>query len=312
MNKPQRSGWIIIILGFAVMILMLFRTFPQYHSSETTNRSSSAAEVSLIELSGIITSANMSGFGSSSSIYPSGVKELLDQARLDSSPVLVMTISSPGGSVAPTQEIYDHLIRFKTESNKKIYVWMKDVAASGGYYIACPADKIFAMPSTITGSIGVILQLINYEEMLKKIGIKEKNIKSGQFKDMGSPGAPLSKEAEEMLQSMVDDQYELFFQTVLRHRDIPETLLKQYAQGQIFTGRQAKENGLVDEVMGWYELEDYIKEEMGWTEDIHWLRYKIKSNFWSWFESKLPLSDLNLWNTLQKKSGFELQYRWKP
>jgi protease IV len=268
--------------------------------------------VSLIELGGMITSQALSGFGSSASITPGAVKELLNKAEKDPSTLLVLSISSPGGSVAPTQEIYDHLVNFKQTSGKKVYIWMKDVAASGGYYMACPADKIFAMPSTITGSIGVILQLINYEELLAKIGIKEQNLKSGKYKDMGSPGQPLNPEVQALLQNLVDEQYEVFFQTVLKHRNIPEPKLRELAQGQIFTGSQAQQNGLIDGAMSWYEFESQIKSDMNWTEDIQWLRHKSKTSFWSWLESRMPFSELSLWQAIQNRPTFELQFRWKP
>ncbi len=311
MNKPQRLGWIIAI--FALMILV----FLIWHRASSPSLSlprdqKSAHEASLIELNGIITSQPIGGFGASPTITPSRVKELLNQAEKVDSPLLLIAISSPGGSVGPTQEIYDHLLHFKEKTNKVIYVWMRDVAASGGYFIACPADKIIAMPSTITGSIGVIMQLINYEELLQKIGIEEKVIKSGQYKDMGSPGKPMGIDEEEMLQTLIDEMFEQFFQTVLKHRNIPEEKLRSLAQGQIFSGIQARQNGLVDEVKGWYALEEMIKSDMGWEKDIRWVKHATKTSWWSWLDARIPFGDIAWWNTLRDIPSLELQYRWKP
>ncbi len=236
----------------------------------------------------------------------------MNQAEKIDSPLLVISISSPGGSVQPTQEIYDHLLHFKEQTEKKVYVWMKDVAASGGYYIACPADKIIANPSTITGSIGVIMQLINYEELLQKIGIEEKVIKSGQYKDMGSPGKPMETDEKEMLQTLIDEMFEQFFQTVKKHRNIPEDKLRSLTQGQIFIGIQAQKNGLVDEVKGWYALEEMIKADMGWEKDIRWIKHATRTSWWSWLEARIPFGDIAWWNILRDIPSLDLQYRWKP
>jgi protease IV len=311
-KKPQHWSWTVIpILMISIVLLATTWSCKSIAPSSAPGKALPQA-VSLIELSGVIMSEPLGGFGSGASITPRAVKDLLNKAENDSSSLLVLSISSPGGSVAPTQEIYEHLVHFKQKSGKKVYVWMRDVAASGGYYIACPADKIFAMPSTITGSIGVILQLINYEELLAKIGIKEQNLKSGKFKDMGSPGQTLNPEVQLLLQNLVDEQFELFFQTVLKHRNIPQQKLRDLTQGQIFTGSQAQKNGLIDGAMSWYEFESQIKTDMNWTEDIQWLRHKSKTSFWSWLESRMPFSDLNLWQTIQDRPTFDLQFRWKP
>jgi protease IV len=304
MNKSQRIGWVVISCSLLILVLFIIRLSPSRTTTSSAGSKDYAHSVSFIELGGIIMSQTPGGFGSQAVITPSGVKELLDKAVLDATPLLVLSVNSPGGSVGPTQEIYDHLRQFKKETGKPIYVWMRDVAASGGYYIACPADKIIAMPSTITGSIGVILQLINYEELLNKIGVKEHNLKSGKFKDMGSPGKPLDSEVETMLQELVDEQFELFFQTVLQHRNLREDDLRKHAQGQIFTAYQAKAHGLVDEVKGWYELKELIKEDMGWTEDFRWVQHRTKTNWWSWLEGRLPVSDFNLWKIIQQHSDF--------
>jgi protease IV len=310
-RKTRQVPWTGLIIMLISTVLLTFTYSCRSPRSSSTPIKPSQA-VSLIELSGVISNETPGGFGSSASISPQAVKELLDKAEKDPSSLLVLSISSPGGSVAPTQEIYDHLLHFKQKSGKKIYFWMRDVAASGGYYIACPADKIFAMPTTITGSIGVILQLINYEELMAKIGIKEQNLTSGKFKDMGSPGKPLSAEAQALLQTLVDEQFDLFFQTVLKHRNIPEEKLRELAQGQIFTGSQAQKNGLIDGAMSWYEFESQIKTDMNWTEELQWIRHKQKTSFWSWLESRIPFSDFNLWQSIQDRPTFELQFRWKP
>ena len=159
---------------------------------------------------------------------------------------VVVRIDSPGGAVGPSQEIYAELKKLKAE--KKVVASMGAVAASGGYYIASAADKIVANPGTITGSIGVIIQFVNVEEFLKKVGLKGRVIKSGKFKDTGSPLRDMSEEERLLLQSVIDDVHGQFIEAVSTGRGLKKEDVAKLADGRIFTGAQALKLGLVDKL----------------------------------------------------------------
>ena len=158
---------------------------------------------------------------------------------------IVVRVDSPGGAVAPTQEIFAEIQRSKKK--KPFIASMGSIAASGGYYIAAACDKIVANPGTLTGSIGVIMQLSNVEELMKKIGVKGYNVKSGANKDIGSPFQPLSPEGKEILQSLVDNVHSQFVAAVAQGRGLDEARVRKLADGRIYSGAQAKDLGLVDQ-----------------------------------------------------------------
>ncbi|MBN2687548.1 MAG: signal peptide peptidase SppA [Deltaproteobacteria bacterium] len=166
------------------------------------------------------------------------INEQLEQYDQDDDiKAIVIRIDSPGGSVVPAQEIYDKVLEVK--KNKKVVVSMGSLAASGGYYIASAADKIVANPGTITGSIGVIAQFPQVRELLDKIGIKSTVIKSGKFKDAGSPTREMTSDEKRLIQGVVDDIYSQFVGVVSLNRNKPEAEIEAIADGRIFTGRQA-------------------------------------------------------------------------
>ena len=167
---------------------------------------------------------------------------------------VVVRIDSPGGAVAPTQEIFEEIQR--TRQKKPCVASMGSVAASGGYYIASACDKILANPGTMTGSIGVIMQLSNFEDLMKKVGVKGINIKSGANKDIGSPFQPLSPEGRDILQSVVDNVHGQFVAAVAKGRGMDEARVRKLADGRIYSGAQAKELGLIDQ---FGTLEDAIQ-----------------------------------------------------
>lgn len=159
---------------------------------------------------------------------------------------IVLRIDSPGGAVGPSQEIYKEVL--KTTEGKKVVASMGGLAASGGYYIASAANRIFANPGTITGSIGVIMAFSNFEELMKKLGLKTTVIKSGKFKDVGSPVRELTEEERKILQNVSDDIHGQFIEAVAKGRNLKIESVKELADGRIFSGRQAKESGLIDEL----------------------------------------------------------------
>ena len=157
---------------------------------------------------------------------------------------IILRINSPGGGVGPSQEIYSETRR--TSRTKKVVASLGSVAASGGYYVASAADSIVANPGTLTGSIGVLMEFVRVEELLKKIGVEMQVIKSGEFKDIGSPNRKMTHKEKEMLLTLLEDIRNQFVTAVSQGRNMPEEAVLELADGRIFSGRQAKDLGLVD------------------------------------------------------------------
>ncbi len=174
------------------------------------------------------------------------IDELKEYSKDNSIKAIVIRVDSPGGAVAPSQEIYSEILKIKEK--KKIVVSMGSVAASGGYYIAAPAHKIVANAGTLTGSIGVIMEIPNVEGLMDKIGVTAQVIKSGKHKDLASMYRTIPPEEREILQTVMDDVHDQFITAVSDSRGISFEETKKLADGRIFSGRMAKEVGLVDEI----------------------------------------------------------------
>lgn len=159
---------------------------------------------------------------------------------------IVLRINSPGGGVGPSQEIYEEVRRVRVKDGKKVVASMGAVAASGGLYIACAADRVVANPGTITGSIGVIFQFLNLEGLGEKVGVKATVVKSGPFKDIGSPARSLTEDDRRIVQGVIDDVYEQFVAAIVEGRGLSEAEVRKVADGRILSGQQAKAAGLVD------------------------------------------------------------------
>lgn len=296
--KRNKIGGIIftifIIVVIAVSIIQSNRGKVSVEEEVTIGKGNN---ISLIELEGTIAgSSSLMGDGI---ISPQEVDSLLNEAKKDSSSALIISINSPGGSVEPTQEIYNSIERFKEKSGKKVYVWMKEVAASGGYYLSCGADKIVAMPTTLTGSIGVIMNLVNSEELLKKIGVSLYTIKSGKYKDMGSISRPLTNEERAIFQNIIDESYNQFLKVVSEGRNIPLDQLKNLAQGQVFTGIKAKEVGLIDEIGDLEDTIALVKKDLNLKGEPKIITHKRRVSFFSLLENVIPYTQLDLLKSLK-------------
>lgn len=158
----------------------------------------------------------------------------------------VVAINSPGGAVAPTQSIYRELRRIREEDHRPVIASIGGVGASGGYYIALAADSIFALPGSITGSIGALMEFPNARQLMEKLGVEVEVVKSGEHKDLGSPFRPISPDEREILGAVVEDVYEQFVEVVAKERSLDPEVVRRLADGRIFSGRQARERGLVD------------------------------------------------------------------
>lgn len=176
------------------------------------------------------------------------IKDIKDYRDASHVKAIILRVDSPGGAVGSSQEVYDEVI--KTKAVKPVIVSFGNVAASGGYYVAASASKIVSNPGTITGSIGVITQFFQVDEVLKKFNLKWEIIKSGPNKDIGSPLRSMTPEEKKLIQSMVSDVYDQFVTAVAEGRGLKKEDVVQFADGRIFSGKKAKELGLVDELGG--------------------------------------------------------------
>ena len=185
------------------------------------------------------------------------VVDMLEDARKDPSVVgVIMHINSPGGSVYASEKIYKEIKKIQ-ETNKPVYAVMQELAASGGYYISAPCDKIFASNETFTGSIGVIMQSYSLEGLFEKYGIKQQNITTGKMKDAGSIGKDMTDEQKKYFQDLINSSFDRFIKVVSQGRSMKEDQVKKLADGRVYDGAQAKNNGLVDKIGN---LDDAIED----------------------------------------------------
>ncbi|WP_028950521.1 signal peptide peptidase SppA [Sulfurihydrogenibium subterraneum] len=183
------------------------------------------------------------------------VSNISQAEKEDSIKAVVIAVDSPGGAVGASQEIYRAIEKLREK--KPVVVSMGNVAASGGYYISAPANVIYANPGTITGSIGVIIQQVDLSEILNKIGVKVNTVKSGENKDILYPTKPLTPEQRQILEKTVMDVYDQFLDAIVKYRPIKKEVLKTYADGRVFSGREAQKIGLVDKLGN---IQDAVRE----------------------------------------------------
>ena len=208
------------------------------------------------------------------------VVELIKKYRKDDRvKAIILRIDSPGGGTAASQEIYREIQR--TVSKKKVVASMGNVAASGGYYVALAANKIVANPATLTGSIGVILDLPNFKELLKKIGVSRETVKSGPYKDIGSPVREMTPEERRLLEEVINNVYQQFVEVVVKGRRLSREQVEKIADGRIFTGEQAKALGLIDELGSFEDAIDLTKRMVGLSGEVK-LIYPEKKRISVW------------------------------
>ena len=220
---------------------------------------------------------------------------LLDQKGIKD---IILRLNTPGGGVSASQEIYSRIITEKKKSNINFIASMGSVAASGGYYIAIAADKIFANPGSITGSIGVIMEYPIIDELMKKVGIEYNTIKSSTFKDSGSPFRDMTEPERLYFQNLIDDLYNQFIESVGKERDMEINKVKEIANGKVYSGRQAYELGLIDSLGSLNDVLDYIKLEREYEKDIELINMPNEENsifdfIFNILSYKLELSNIN-------------------
>jgi protease IV len=198
---------------------------------------------------------------------------------------VIIRINSPGGSVGPSQEIYREVVKLKAK--KKVYVSMGSVCASGGYYIAVAGEKVYAMPATITGSIGVIMEHMIIEDLFKKIGLQPNTIKSGAFKDAGTPLRKMKEEERVYFQGILDSIHEQFIKVVSQERKIPIDTAKKLSDGRIFIGTQAKDLKLIDNIGTFYDTVDDMKKALNIKDKPVLVYGKKPFSFMKWLVSSM-------------------------
>lgn len=219
------------------------------------------------------------------------IVDMLKEAQKDPQIAgVIMQINSPGGSVYASEKIYKEIKKLQ-EINKPVYAVMEELAASGGYYISAPCDKIYASNETWTGSIGVIMQSYSLEGLFDEYGIKEQNITTGKMKDAGSPGSDMDDEEKEYFQGLVDSAFGRFVKVVSEGRDMSEKEVRKLADGRVYDGSQALENGLVDNIG---DLEDAYKdmtEAYNLSDPMLVEKSDVFSNFSKYFPGFKSLTD---------------------
>lgn len=262
-----------IILGVFLLFLVTVLTVLAYLEGGEI-LSLAAERVAIVEVEGVILDAD------------DVVRQLKEHLENSTVKAVVVRINSPGGVVAPTQEIYDAVSRFKAEG-KPVVASLGSVAASGGYYIAAAAERIVASPGTLTGSIGVIMQLTNLEGLLKKVGLRYEVIKSGKYKDIGSFARSMTEQERQILQTLMDDVHGQFVDAVASGRKLDRKAVLALADGQIFSGRQAKELSLVDELGGREEAIELAAKLAGISGKPRLLIPRRRFSIMEWIQGRL-------------------------
>ncbi|MED3962327.1 signal peptide peptidase SppA [Niallia taxi] len=207
----------------------------------------------------------------------------LDKVKNDSSVKgIILKVNTPGGGVVESAEIHDKIVEIQEEAKKPVYVSMGSMAASGGYYISAPADKIFASPETLTGSLGVIMSGYNFEGLAEKYGVEFVTIKSGPYKDIMSSTREMTDEERNILQTMIDNSYDGFVKVIADGRGMKENEVRKIADGRIYDGRQAKDLNLIDDFGYLDDVINSMKTDNNWK-DAMVVSYSDSGGFASMF-----------------------------
>ena len=292
-----------LVLFLIILFILLLPFFISSHGGVSSPYSSK--KVGLVSISGVILSP-----------YPY-IKEIRRFARRDDISAILIRVNSPGGAVAPSQEIYREII--KAKKKKLVVVSMGSVAASGAYYLSSAASYIFANPGTITGSIGVIMEYMNVGDLIKWMKIKPVVIKSGKFKDTGSPYRNLSPAEKQYLQGIIMDIYSQFLNDVYKARKkkgVKKSFLKKIADGRVFSGKEALKYHLVDKIGDFYDAVSYIQKKLGIKKEPKLIYYEKKKGFFErFFDSLTSIIGRGETNVshfaLVPTTGYNIFYLWR-
>ncbi|OTP27524.1 signal peptide peptidase SppA [Enterococcus mundtii] len=305
MNKKR---WIAVLIAAGLLVVSLVSsslTQPQeevqmgninswlYGDDEMSpavlEEGSGMGRIAKLTVDGAIASGGSSGLFATESYNHEDFLKQIEAIEADESVSgILLEVNSPGGGVYESAEIANLLNEVRTERDLPMYVSMKNMAASGGYYISAQADKIFATEETVTGSIGVIMSGLNYSGLLEKIGVEDTTVKSGALKDMGSATRPETEQDHAVLQAYIDNAYNRFVKVVSEGRNKSEDEVKKVADGRIYDGVQAKEAGLVDEIGYPTDALAAMREDLD-LQDAELVEYSTSSTGFgnTWFGAKL-------------------------
>jgi len=277
--NPRWFTWLILVLCIAAIpVGLLGRQSTENPKAELSTDSIDsdlampfADRIQMIRLSGLIIDKQDTSLMSSGDSASSAIKYLRKAVADPHVKGVLLRINSPGGTVPTSQELNSEVMALRNKQ-KPIVAYMTDMAASGGYYAASAADRIVAEPGTITGSIGVIFSSMNIKGLSDKLGLKSEVVKSGTFKDIGSPFRPPTPEEKAILQGLIADSYDQFVDAVAKGRKMPIEAVKKLADGRIYSGRQALKLGLVDQLGGYETANDLLQS-------LCQERYKTKGRF---------------------------------
>jgi len=284
---------VVVILGIAVLVLGVV-TAAIFALAGRAGGLSLKDKIGVIPIEGAIAKSE------------TVVSQLVEFKKDRSVKAIILRVDSPGGGVAPSQEIYREIR--KTKEKKKIIVSMGSVAASGGYYVSSAADKIIASPGTLTGSIGVLMEFVRLQELMEKIGVDIEVLKSGEFKDIGSPHRKLTEQDKEMVRALIFDIQSQFVEAVAQGRNLPIEKVREIADGRIFSGSQGLELGLVDQLGNFQDAVDLAKSMAGIKGEATLVYPKrIRLRLWD-----ILAKDASrvLYRALRDALGMQIEYRW--
>jgi protease-4 len=293
LQKDRPITLVLVILGVAILffgtLMAIILSFSHLPSSL-----SFGSKIGVIPINGVIEDADT-------------IMEQLIAFRKDKQiKAIILRIDSPGGGVGPSQEIYSETRR--TTKAKRVIASLGSLSASGAYYIASAADKIVANPGTLTGSIGVLMEFVTIEELLNKIGIEMQVIKSGEFKDIGSPNRKMTDREKQMVMKLLEDIRNQFVTAVSKGRNMPEEKVLEIADGRIFSGRQAKEIGLVDRLGNFRDAVNLAKKMANIRGEVKLVYPERKRRSFLWDLLFKELLD-SVTSRVRRQYGL-LEYRW--
>lgn len=276
-------------------------------------------KIALIDISGFISEEKPSGLVARPDMVSRLKEELTAAAKDDKVKAILLRVNSPGGTITASDLIYHEVLQFKKKTGKKVIVSILDLGTSGAYYIAMAADKIVVHPTSVIGSIGVIMMHVNFEGLMKKVGVSAESIKSGPLKDMGSPMRPLSAESRGVLQGVIDDMYERFLMVIRENRkNLSAARIRKLADGRVYTASEALEFGLVDQIGYLDEAIELTQSEAGISEAKVILYSRgdgIKNNIYSQVLQR-PETPFSAWGINPKQllqaGAPKFLYLWMP
>jgi len=336
--KSRVSFWLAVIFGIGlalsillnlILFIMVASKFAspgafqnlqdrRYRERVAGGDVASDNKIILLPISGVIMSGGeSSGFWGAAADPVQTVRDTLKNAEADRAvKAIILDINSPGGGVTASDNIHRELKRFKGKRPDVIIVsYLGEVAASGGYYVAMPGNRIVVHPTSITGSIGVIASMLNMEGLFQKIGLRSEVIKSGDKKDIFSGTRPMTKEERAIMQAMIDEMYQRFVGIVSEGRpNLTRSEILKLADGRIYTGEQAVKNGLADE-LGDREDAFGVAKKLAKITDARLVQYHKRHDFWEIFESASSLQprgiEANIKSVLLERNTPQLLYLWQ-